>query len=155
MQKYIYNGNMKIFLKVDGVIFGEPYGIWATQPVKKVERFKSFIDLITSIDDFYNLNGFVKEGMSQRSLVKKVKSKACKKTEVIVDMTEINLTSDKGEKATFIVQILFRQNATWQGKLTWLETGKETKFRSTMEMIKMMDEALQENSQSKNEDEIN
>lgn len=47
-----------------------------------------------------------------------------------------------GEQATFVVQVQFRQNATWQGTIQWLEEKKSRKFRSMLEMIKLMDEAL-------------
>lgn len=50
----------------------------------------------------------------------------------------------KDKKATFIVQVQFRQNATWQGSIHWNEKNKTQYFRSTLEMIKLMDEALGE-----------
>lgn len=48
----------------------------------------------------------------------------------------------KTEKPTFVVNILCRQNATWQGSIKWIEGGIEKKFRSTLELIKLMDEAM-------------
>lgn len=43
---------------------------------------------------------------------------------------------------TFVIRVLFRQNATWQGSIQWLE-GKQTRqFRSEYEMLKLMDEAM-------------
>ena len=47
-----------------------------------------------------------------------------------------------GEMATFAVRILFRQNASWQGSVTWLEGGQEQSFRSVLELIFLMDSAL-------------
>ena len=47
-----------------------------------------------------------------------------------------------GELATFEVKILFRQNASWQGCVTWLEEGKEEHFRSVLELSILMDSAL-------------
>ena len=44
--------------------------------------------------------------------------------------------------ATFKVKVLFRQGASWQGKLAWIERKKEMSFRSALEMIKLMDSAL-------------
>ena len=44
--------------------------------------------------------------------------------------------------ATFSVKVLFRQGASWQGKVRWLDEGKETSFRSVLELIKLMDSAL-------------
>lgn len=47
-----------------------------------------------------------------------------------------------GDKATFIVEVMFRHNATWQGKVKWVETGEESMFRSTLELLKIMDDAV-------------
>ena len=48
----------------------------------------------------------------------------------------------KGQKATFVVKILFRQNASWQGSVVWQEGGREQSFRSVLELIFLMDSAL-------------
>lgn len=48
-----------------------------------------------------------------------------------------------GEQATFVVHVQLRQNATWQGTIQWLEEEKTQKFRSVLEMLKLMDQALQ------------
>lgn len=54
-------------------------------------------------------------------------------------------------KSTFIVQVQFCQNSTWQGTVAWTEQKKEQRFRSTLELIKLMDEALEaENGKNKN-----
>ena len=47
-----------------------------------------------------------------------------------------------GNKATFAIKILFRQNASWQGSITWLEGRCEQSFRSVLELIFLMDNAL-------------
>lgn len=44
--------------------------------------------------------------------------------------------------ATFKVNILFRQNASWQGNLVWMEEGVETHFRSALELVILIDSAL-------------
>ena len=44
--------------------------------------------------------------------------------------------------ATFKVKILFRQGASWQGKVSWCEDGQEVAFRSALELVKLMDSAL-------------
>ena len=49
----------------------------------------------------------------------------------------------QGKIATFAVRILFRQNASWQGNITWLEGKKEQSFRSVLELILLMNTALQ------------
>lgn len=45
-------------------------------------------------------------------------------------------------KSTFIVQIQFCQNSSWQGTVAWTEQKKEQRFRSALELIRLIDEAL-------------
>jgi len=47
-----------------------------------------------------------------------------------------------GTEATFVIRVLFRQNASWQGSVTWLEGQQEQSFRSVLELILLMDNAL-------------
>ena len=55
----------------------------------------------------------------------------------------------KGEKATFIVQVQFRQNATWQGTVQWVEKGVTQRFRSELELMKLMGEAAETEEMAK------
>lgn len=48
--------------------------------------------------------------------------------------------------AVFRIDVLFRQNASWQGNLTWLDRKEEAQFRSVLELIMLMDSALREES---------
>ena len=54
----------------------------------------------------------------------------------------------RGKVATFRVRILFRQNASWQGTITWLEGKQEQSFRSVLELILLMNTALQSPNES-------
>jgi len=47
-----------------------------------------------------------------------------------------------GKVATLIVEILFRQNSSWQGRLTWTDEKQEATFRSVLELMILIDEAL-------------
>ena len=49
---------------------------------------------------------------------------------------------DQEAIATFKVKVIFRQGASWQGKLSWTEGKEEVSFRSALELIKLMDSAL-------------
>ena len=44
--------------------------------------------------------------------------------------------------ATFRLNVIVRQNASWQGTLVWVEQNVEAHFRSALELIKLMDSAL-------------
>jgi len=45
-------------------------------------------------------------------------------------------------KSTFEITVRFKQNATWQGQILWAEKNQKQNFRSVLEMLKLMDEAL-------------
>ena len=53
-----------------------------------------------------------------------------------------NGTIKEGNKATFSLRILFRQNSSWQGALYWHNGKKEESFRSVLELLMLIDSAL-------------
>ncbi|NLU32009.1 MAG: hypothetical protein GXX04_05250 [Clostridiaceae bacterium] len=55
---------------------------------------------------------------------------------------EKEILNNGNGKATFLIKVLLRQNATWQGKIQWIEKNKTQNFRSDLEMLKLMDDAL-------------
>ena len=53
-----------------------------------------------------------------------------------------NSMKNNGEKGTFVIKIERCQNETWQGKLTWADENKSIAFRSALELMKLMNEAM-------------
>lgn len=47
----------------------------------------------------------------------------------------------RGREATFIIHVKYRQNATWQGEVIWVEHGEKKSFLSVLEMLKLLDSA--------------
>ena len=47
-------------------------------------------------------------------------------------------------KQTFLVEVIDQQNASWQGTVSWINTGKKENFRSALELIRLLDSALTE-----------
>ncbi|MCR5101523.1 MAG: hypothetical protein K6B41_09230 [Butyrivibrio sp.] len=45
---------------------------------------------------------------------------------------------------TFILKIEHRQNASWQGELTWTDRKESMKFRSELELLRMIESAYEE-----------
>ncbi len=45
---------------------------------------------------------------------------------------------------TFLVRVIFRQNASWQGTVQWLEGKKTQHFRSLLELTLLLQEALEQ-----------
>ncbi len=48
---------------------------------------------------------------------------------------------------TFVVQVAYNQNNTWQGTVKWIEGQNEQCFRSALELIRMIDDAVKENGE--------
>lgn len=42
-----------------------------------------------------------------------------------------------------MVHIVSQENATWQGQVTWLDEEETKNFRSLLELIKLLDTALE------------
>lgn len=55
--------------------------------------------------------------------------------------------SENNQKATFLVQVVSQQHATWQGTVKWLEKDKEIPFRSELELIRLMDSAIEQDKE--------
>lgn len=45
------------------------------------------------------------------------------------------------KSCNFLISIKDQSNHSWQGTIKWLDTGKESHFRSEREMLRLMDEA--------------
>lgn len=46
---------------------------------------------------------------------------------------------------TFVVHVQHYENATWQGEVVWADQNRAQKFRSALELLKLMDSALEQN----------
>lgn len=47
--------------------------------------------------------------------------------------------------ATLKIDVQFRQNASWQGTLTWSEKNMEANFRSVLELLYLIDSIFEKN----------
>ena len=47
-------------------------------------------------------------------------------------------------KPTFVIKVHYKQNTTWQGTVQWVEKDRMRSFRSALELIRLMDEAVSE-----------
>ncbi|MEE0956437.1 MAG: hypothetical protein U0L49_11610 [Eubacterium sp.] len=60
----------------------------------------------------------------------------------------------RGDLATFVVHVKYRQNASMQGTLVWMEGQKEMNFRSVFEMSKLMDSTMKESREGERDEEV-
>ena len=96
-------------------------------------EFYSLVQLIVGIENVLNSASFPQSFTVARSFF------ATPESEIVSRKGPSIL---RGERATFMVKILFRQHTSWQGTITWLENKSEQAFRSVLELILLMDSAL-------------
>lgn len=57
-------------------------------------------------------------------------------------MDKMSQTGGTKEGSRFIIDIRYRENATWQGEVRWVDQNKQSSFRSALELLKLIDGAL-------------
>lgn len=141
-QGYIHN---YIHVCVDEKSSGEIAGRVYHAAVHGVRTFTGVDELVTHMDGLCDRADFP-EASTQRRAFKKAAHQAdtidIGENEGVTDMD--NEQRGQGKKATFVVQIQYRQNATWQGTVNWVEQNEEKPFRSALELIRMIDQATEE-----------
>ncbi len=106
---------------------------------RKVYNFDSETELLLAMDRLCDSMQFPQASFKSRSFESKYSKTFVRKVENFME-SEID-TALQQDRATFLVHIKFRQNASWQGSITWVEKEKTKNFRSALEMLKLMDEA--------------
>ena len=116
--------------------------IWHQYEDRPVE-YKNTMDLIRKMDYLYDIWDFPQESTSGRFFGKKTVA-VQKKRGTDLNMDTERIQDKKGDKGTFIVHVKYRQNSTWQGEVIWTEHKKKQFFRSALELLKLIDSALDE-----------
>ena len=49
----------------------------------------------------------------------------------------------KTSAATFVITVMHEENATWQGSIRWIDKQMMKNFRSALELMKLIDSALE------------
>ncbi|MGX8796609.1 hypothetical protein ACR6HW_11110 [Fusibacter sp. JL298sf-3] len=48
----------------------------------------------------------------------------------------------------FLISVQRQENHSWQGTIQWLDSGKTVHFRSELEMLALMDEAVKQSGEA-------
>ena len=110
----------------------------------EMKYFSGIEQLLKWIDVIMKQPGFPESTVKYRSF---------KDGEKKMDKMPMEFTTEHGEKATFVVSVMYCQNATWQGTVKWLEGGRTEKFRSLLELIKLMDSTIEESQSEESQSE--
>lgn len=124
-----------------GEVTGRLYHCYSKQP-EPIGRTSDVLDSIDRLCD--RLNYPARTQQPRHFGPAKPKPQTTQK-KVEPQMTRQELAEQKGKMATFVVHVMYRQHSTWQGSVTWAETGEKANFRSALELIKLMDSAMDEN----------
>ena len=126
--------NRKITICVDdyndGVIKGRFYH--ATQGMS---QFQSMTQLLLKMDAVLEDIQEPQSYTSKRTFATVISSADC---------GEYPASFRNGAKATFELKVLFRQHSSWQGIAVWKDRMTEQSFRSVLELIVLLDSALQD-----------
>lgn len=65
--------------------------------------------------------------------------------EMGIRMTEAfdDMIAHRGQGATFIIRVQYRQHSSWQGEVVWVDGGKKRYFESVLELVRLIDRALE------------
>ena len=142
-EERIYGKNL-VCICVDEVTGHDIKGVIWTPYEEEAIGFDGGYDLILRLDDLYDYWDFPQRTSSYRTFGKKDRTKDFHNPNSIRKRDEIrNVKSFKGAKATFLLQVKFRQNTSWQGQVLWAEKKKKMHFRSVLELMKLMVSAIE------------
>lgn len=117
--------------------------------------FNSVITLVKCVNGIFDEGDYPQATMRCRGFNKKDKDtdSAPMEEKTFTDPSKLNVlrTNMRGKKATFRVKVMFRQNASWQGMVCWVEKNREESFRSVLELMMLIDSAFEAERAAKNE----
>ena len=135
------DGFKTMFIQINSYVNGVPEGYIRHPYIEGNKRFLSLIQLIRIIDDLLDSMKFPQAFHITRSFFEDSR---------INNPSEQRIDEIKNEGlANFAVKVIFRQNVSWQGTVTWIEEGREESFRSVLELIFLIDSALSEANKRK------
>lgn len=96
--------------------------------------FGSLICMLQLVEDMLDALGFPKRSMERRAFDSESGQQPVQ--------TAPPEGAPQTPIATFKLRVLFRQNATWEGDLVWVDRRVSAEFRSVLELIGILDSAL-------------
>ncbi len=124
--------NVCVDRSVNGEIGGRLYHRYQEEPL----QFSNLVDLLRLMEQFFDAIQFPQSSTMSRSFRHPQPKAEEMRPEAGDPETVLRQT---GEVASFIVNVAFRQNSTWQGEIFWEEEQQLQHFSSTLDFIKIVD----------------
>lgn len=118
-----------------GILKGRVYCPGSAEPIV----FSDIGSMLIQIEEFFDLRGFPLPSQRTRSFFRQPPVRAGEQEPAPAVIT---LPVERGAVATFTLYVRTRQNATWQGKVDWLDGSPETRFQSVIELLRLCDAVL-------------
>ncbi len=127
------------------------YHQYADEPIP----FNGLMDFVAKAEELMDEWDFPQRGLAPRAFkkssrengvgYKKVPHSDKLPIEILQEQNGVrNVQNKKGQLGTFVIQVAFRQDATWQGHVIYQEKNEKLDFISALELMKIMDKALSE-----------
>ena len=122
-----------IMIYIDSYEDRIPAGRFQIVSHQDAQPFTGLCQLFLGINDMLDQNNFPKSFFELRKFNEPFEQS---------NLSTVLSNQISSKLASFRIRILFRQNASWQGSVYWIEGNQEVFFRSVLELIVMMDDAL-------------
>lgn len=128
---------------------GELYHLYGERPVafdslfQAVRQMEELYDALSSPQSSTRLRSFLEDRKAGNPALEDISEKPASGWKEIREAGTLKaLLGRRGAKATFWIRVLYRQHVSWQGEVTWVERQKKEYFRSTLELLRLIDSAL-------------
>jgi len=121
---------------VNGSIQGRMYHKYQKEPL----LFDGVQKLLCFMEDIFDRCGYPQSTTQNRFFTDRKEIKIMEAL-LVADIDQV--LNNNGDLATFVVHVKYRQHSTWQGEVVWAEEGKKKIFRSALELLKLIDSAVE------------
>jgi hypothetical protein len=125
---------------VDGRYNADLYGRFYTLYAEEPFPFEGITSLLLQMEQVFDAINFPQSQTEHRRFNKEQSNRFITAQKGRND--HLKTKGAKGRQATFIVKVSFREHSTWQGTVTWVESQEESRFRSALELIRLIDSAV-------------
>ena len=135
--KYVPSDTKTTIIEILSYEHKNPVGILRNPYYGREVSFGSATELLLAIDNMLDSLACPQAAMASRRFRSKT--------------TMLLRTIPRHQKtplSVFKLNVVFRQNASWQGSLTWVDQAEQMPFRSVFELLKLIDSVMSPNEQA-------
>ena len=136
------SGDSKIVLCIDSTVHGDYQGRLYNHLDKREIAFNGLFDFCYQVENILGRIKFPKPVHKYHSFERNVDLEDKPMCSFPMAGEDSNENLQPGKIATLIVQVQFRQNATWYGLVFPKENVRPLSFKSVLELIRLLDQVV-------------